>query len=170
MADGPYKRVNQMKDIIAIGCDFSGYKQKLYLIDKLQALGYQIKDLGCGPQDETLPFFKPAKAVAECILNGEATKGILICATGMGIGIVANKFQGIYAAICETVYAAQMSRKHDNANVLALGAHITAPEMSLAIVEGWLNTEFMSGFSEHEKIQQKKYIDALIAFENELYL
>ena len=158
-----------MKSIIAMGCDFCGYAQKIYLKERLQSLGYTIKDLGCGPNDESLPFFLPAKSVAECILQGEASKGILICATGMGIGIVANKFQGIYAAICDTVYAAQMSRKHDNANVLALGAQITAPEMSFAIVEGWLNTEFTSGFSEHEKVQQKKYIDALIAFENELF-
>ena len=79
-----------MKEIIAIGSDFYGYAQKLYLIDKLRSLGYQIKDLGCGPHDETLPFFQPAKAVAECIIQGKANKGILICATGMGIGIVAN--------------------------------------------------------------------------------
>lgn len=159
-----------MKKTIAIGCDFYGYVQKLYLKEKLQTLGYEIKDFGCGPNDKKLPFFQPAKSVAECIIRGEASQGILICATGMGIGIVANKFQGIYAAICDTVYAAQMSRKHDNANVLALGAQITAPEMSFAIVEGWLNTEFMSGFSEEEKEQQKKYIDAFIQFENALFL
>lgn len=158
-----------MKEIIVMGSDFCGYLQKLYLKEKLQLQGYEIKDLGCGPDDKTLPFFQPAQAVAECIIRGEATKGILICATGMGIGIVANKFQGIYAAICDTDYAARMSRKHDNANVLALGAEITAPEMSYAIVEAWLNTQFMEGFSEHEKMLQKKYIDALVEFESKLF-
>ncbi|MCX7121874.1 MAG: RpiB/LacA/LacB family sugar-phosphate isomerase [Gammaproteobacteria bacterium] len=158
-----------MKEIIAMGCDFCGYEQKLYLKEKLESQGYEIKDLGCGPNDKTLPFFQPAKAVAESIIKGEATKGILICATGMGIGIVANKFKGIYAAICETDYSARMSRKHDNANVLALGAQITAPEMSYEIVQAWLRTEFMEGFSNHEKMLQKKYIDALIEFENKLF-
>lgn len=158
-----------MKETIAMGCDFCGYAQKLYLKEKLQSLGYTMIDLGCGPNDKTLPFFQPAKAVAECILKGDATKGILICATGMGIGMVANKFRGIYAAICDTDYAARMSRKHDNANVLALGAQITAPEMSYEIVTAWLNTEFMEGFSEHEKEMQKKYIAAFIEFENKLF-
>jgi ribose 5-phosphate isomerase B len=156
--------------VIVMGCDWYGYSLKIYLKEKLEAIGYEIKDLGCGPNDKTLPFFAPAKAVAESIMHGEASKGILVCATGMGIGIVANKFKGIYAAICDTDYAAKMSRKHDNANVIALGSQITAPEMSYAIVEAWLNTEFMEGFSEHEKQQQTKYINALIKFENELFL
>lgn len=157
-----------MKKTIAMGCDFCGYAQKIYLKEKLTQQGYRVIDLGCKEEEKTLPFFAPAKAVAECILRGEADKGILICATGMGIGIVANKFKGIYAAICETDYAAKMSRKHDNANVLALGAQITANEMSLAIAETWLNTGFTEGFNEHEKQMQKKYIDALIDFEKKL--
>ncbi|MDF2504720.1 RpiB/LacA/LacB family sugar-phosphate isomerase [Clostridium sp.] len=136
-----------MKKII-IGSDKSGFTLKEAIKEHLRSIGYKVSDVGTKDINEPLPYFKVAPIVAKAIQNKEVEKGILICGTGMGMSIVANKHKGVYAAVVESVYGAKKSRAINNANVLALGGWIIAPELGLDIVESFLNTEFTEGLEE----------------------
>jgi ribose 5-phosphate isomerase B len=136
-----------MKKII-IGSDKSGFTLKEAIKEHLISIGYEVSDVGTKDINEPLPYFKVAPIVAKAIQNKEVEKGILICGTGMGMSIVANKHKGVYAAVVESVYGAKKSRAINNANVLALGGWIIAPELGLDIVDSFLNTEFTEGLEE----------------------
>ena len=129
---------------IAIGSDHAGYEYKeiikKYLINK----GYQIIDKGTHSKDSVdYPIY--GEAVGKTVSSGEADRGIVICGTGIGISISANKIKGIRAALCTNEYMARMSRKHNNANVLAFGARVLGIDVAIAIVEEFLKTEFEGG-------------------------
>jgi len=128
---------------IIIGSDHGGYKLKTEIYDNLKTLGYDIVDLGCYAMT-SCDYPEIAAAVAkEVIKTGQ--KGILVCGTGIGMSIAANKYDGIRAALCNDVYSAKMSRKHNDANILCLGQRVTGNGLALEIVENWLNTEFEGG-------------------------
>ena len=129
---------------IAIGCDHVGFELKTHIIEHLQSKGYSIKDFGTHNTERTdYPLY--AKAVAEAVTGGECEKGILICGTGVGISIAANKVKGIRAVVCSEPYSALLSRAHNDTNILALGSRVVGRDLALMIVDSWLGGEFEGG-------------------------
>lgn len=129
---------------IAIGADHGGYQLKEKLIQFIQGLGHEIVDVGC---DSTKSVDYPAfaNAVSEKIIQEEAALGILVCGTGIGMSIAANRYRKIRAANCHNEYTARMSRAHNDANVLCLGARDLGQGVAEGIVGTWLTTEFAGG-------------------------
>ncbi|NLX64999.1 MAG: ribose 5-phosphate isomerase B [Clostridiaceae bacterium] len=145
---------------IALGSDHGGFflkeKIKSYLIGK----GYEVKDFGTySPESVDYPTFGLKAALA--VSKGECDKGIVICSTGIGISIAANKVKGIRAALCSDTFSARLTREHNDTNVLALGAFIVGEKLAYAIVDTWLGTEF-SGEERH-----KRRIDEITEIENQ---
>lgn len=136
-----------MKKII-IGADKSGFSLKNAIVDHLKEKGYEVTDVGTVDLDNVKPFFVTAPLVAEPISKGEFEKGILICGTGMGMAIVANKYPGVYAACCESIYAAEKCRAINDANILTMGGWIIAPELGIEMVDKFLNTGFTENLEE----------------------
>ncbi|MGN1141892.1 MAG: ribose 5-phosphate isomerase B [Oliverpabstia sp.] len=127
--------------MLAIGCDHGGYELKKEIEAYLDQKGIDYKDYGC---DSTASVDYPiyARKVAHAILDGECEKGILICGTGIGISITANKIPGIRAAVCTDCFTAQATREHNDANILALGGRVVGPGLAIKIVETFLETPF----------------------------
>jgi len=133
--------------MIAIGSDHGGYDLKMSVIKHLEELGLEYKDFGCYDKNSCdYPIF--GEAAAKAVAAGECEKGIVICTTGIGISIVANKVKGIRCALCSEPVSAKMTRLHNDANVLAMGAALIGPMMANDIVDVFLNTEF-SGEEKH---------------------
>lgn len=131
---------------IALGSDHGGYGLKQEVIRYLDEKGIEWKDYGCyGMESCDYPEF--GRAAAEAVARGECEKGIVICTTGIGISIVANKVRGIRCALCADTVSARLTREHNNANMLAMGAGIIGKNLALSIVETFLTT----AFSEEEK-------------------
>lgn len=129
---------------LAMGSDHAGLELKTFLLDALRKNGHDIIDCGAfSPDSVDYPDF--AGAVCDRVLSGEARLGILICATGVGISIAANKRKGIRAALCTSEFTARMSRQHNDANVLALGGMVVGKLLALAITETFLHEEFSRG-------------------------
>jgi len=127
--------------MIAIGCDHGGYALKQEIMTHLAGRGLEVKDFGTYSEASTdYPIY--AKAVAKAVLSGECEKGILICGTGIGISITANKFKGIRCALCGDCFSAQATRAHNDANIVALGARVTGPGLAIKIVDTFLDTPF----------------------------
>lgn len=133
--------------MIALGCDHGGYELKKEIVGYLDANHVPYKDFGCDSTEAVdYPVF--AKKVANAIVEGECDKGILICGTGIGISIAANKVKGIRAALCHDVFSAEATRLHNNANILAMGGRVVGPGLAIKVVDTFLNTEF-SGDERH---------------------
>lgn len=130
--------------MIAIGCDHGGFELKEHIIKHLEDKGVEFKDYGTYSED-SVDYPDYAKKVCTAIIEGEADKGILICGTGIGISIAANKHKGIRAALCSDVYSTKMTRMHNDANVICLGGRVTGRELAFMIVDTWLDTEFEGG-------------------------
>lgn len=127
--------------MIAIGNDHGGYELKKEIVTYLEEKKIEYKDFGCYSTDSCdYPIY--AQAVAEAILNKECDKGILICGTGIGISIAANKIAGIRAALCHDCFSAEATRLHNDANILAMGARVIGAGHAIKIVETFLNTDF----------------------------
>lgn len=146
--------------MIAIGSDHGGFALKGEVIKHLKDNGYEVKDFGtCSAESVDYPDI--GLPVAEAVKNGECEKGIVICGTGLGISISANKVPGIRAALCTNSFMARLSREHNDANILALGGRVIGVELALDIVDTWLKTEFLGGRHKRrvDKIAQieKKY-------------
>ena len=127
--------------MIAIGCDHGGFELKQEIMAHLAKRGLEVKDYGTySTASCDYPVY--AKAVANAVASGECEKGILICGTGIGVSITANKVEGIRCALCGDCFSAQATREHNDSNVLALGARVTGPGLALKIVDIWLDTPF----------------------------
>jgi ribose 5-phosphate isomerase B len=133
------------KDVIAIGCDHAGYQLKTEVVKLLGELGVQVQDLGCSNPDESVHYPVFGKKVVDSILSRPHGRGILICGTGLGMSIIANRFPGIRAALCHDVSTAVMSRRHNDANLLVLGGRMIGPQLAREIVQAWLATPFDGG-------------------------
>lgn len=133
---------------IAIGCDHTGFLLKKEIIAHLEQHNIQIFDKGTYSNVST-DYHVCACSVAKAILNGEVKFGILICGTGVGVSIVANKFKGIRAVLCSEPYTAKLSRLHNNSNVLAFGARVIGIELAKMIVDCWLCTSYEGGRHQH---------------------
>jgi len=127
---------------IFIGSDKSGYELKEAVKQYLTENEYIIEDIGTTDVNNAYPFFEVALKGALKIQNNEYQKGILICGTGMGMSVVANKHEGVYAAACESVYAAEKARAINDANILCMGGWIIAPIMGVEMTKVFLNTNF----------------------------
>ena len=139
--------------MIAIGCDHGGFELKQEIMKHLEENNIEYKDFGTYTKDSCdYPVY--AKKVAKAILSGECEKGILICGTGIGIGITANKFKGIRAALCHYVFSAQATREHNDANVLTMGERVVGPGLALKIVDTFLTTEFSNDERHINRIRQ----------------
>lgn len=130
--------------MIALACDHSGVALKETIIEYLRENGMEYKDFGCY-DTASCDYPDYARPAAEAVAKGECEKGIVICTTGIGISIVANKVEGIRCALCSDPYSAKMTRLHNDANMLALGAGMLGKNMALDIVETFFNTEFSQG-------------------------
>lgn len=131
--------------MIAIGSDHGGYELKEQIIKYLKDKQYEVKDFGTCDCTTSVDYPDYGLAVAEAVKDGECEKGIIICGTGLGISMAANKVPGIRAALCTDCFTARMSREHNNANILALGGRVLGSGLALEIVETWLNSEFTGG-------------------------
>ncbi len=143
--------------MIAIGCDHAGIDLKPHVIAVLEELGLPYQDFGTFTHDSVdYPVYgeKAARAVA----SGECDKGIVMCGTGIGIGIAANKVKGVRCVICSDCYSAKMSREHNDANMLAIGARVVGSELAKMIVRTWLTTAF-NGERHARRVDQIKTLD-----------
>ena len=143
--------------MIAIGCDHGGYELKQKILAHLRQRGLEYRDFGC---DSTASVDYPVygKAVAHAVASGECEKGIVICSTGIGISIAANKVRGIRCALCSEPLSAEMTRRHNNANVLCLGGLVTEEKTALEIVDTFLKFDFEGG-------RHQKRINKMMALE-----
>ena len=129
---------------IAIGCDHVGYELKKRVIDHLTEKGHEVVDFGTNSTERTdYPIYgeKSANAVA----SGECDRGIVICGTGIGISISANKVKGIRCVVCSELYSALLSRQHNDTNMLAFGSRVVGGDLALMIVDAWLSGEYEGG-------------------------
>ncbi len=130
--------------MIAIGSDHGGIELKKEIMAHLDARGLEYKDFGTY-SDASCDYPVYGKAVANAVASGECERGIIICGTGIGISITANKVHGIRAALCGDCFSAEATRQHNDANVLALGARVVGPGLALKIVDTFLDTPFSNG-------------------------
>ena len=133
-----------MKKTIAIGCDHIVTDEKIYLADRLEQAGYKVLDCGTYSHTRThYPIY--GKAVGEAVASGKADFGVALCGTGIGMSLVANKVAGIRCVVCSEPYSAQLSRMHNDTNMLALGARVVGAELAKMIARIWLETAFEGG-------------------------
>ena len=143
---------------IAVGCDHAAYELKEAIKQKLISEGHEVIDVGCD-STESVDYPKYGHAVGRMVASGEAERGIAVCGSGIGISIACNKVPGIRAALCTSVEMAEMCRRHNNANVVCMGARMISQELAFDIIDKWMTTEFEGG-------KHKTRIDMFAAFEN----
>ena len=135
---------------VAIGCDPNATELKKIVIDHLKSLGYEVEDYG---SDDPIYANVDIK-VAEAVASGKHDRGILICGTGIGMCIAANKVPGAYAALCENAYSTERSRKSNNANIMTMGAQVIGSELAKTLVTIWMKSEYTPGGRSEPKIQR----------------
>ena len=130
--------------MIAIGSDHGGFELKNKIVKWLEDNGYDVKDFGIY-ENKSVDYPDIAEVVCKSIISGECDRGILVCGTGIGISIAANKIKGIRAAVCGDIYSAAMTKRHNNANVITLGGRVVGEDVAIEIVKAWLTNEFEGG-------------------------
>ena len=133
---------------IGIGNDHSALELKAEIIEFLEDMGHEIVDYGTN-SSESCDYPIYGEKVALAVTGKEVDCGILICGTGLGISLAANKVKGIRAAVCSEPFTAKMAKQHNNCNILAFGARVVGAELAKMIVDAWLNTEFQGGRHQH---------------------
>lgn len=146
---------------IAIGCDHGALELKNALVTRLAEQGYSVRDFGTDTA-ESCDYPDFAAAAARAVACGECDRGIVLCTTGIGVSITANKIHGIRCALLSDVVSARLTREHNDTNMMALGAGVVGKQLAFQIVDIWLNTEF----SHHERHQRR--IDKVMALEKEI--
>ncbi|KXK14507.1 MAG: ribose-5-phosphate isomerase [Chloroflexi bacterium OLB14] len=149
---------------IAIGCDHAGFPIKQTVIDSIQTLGHEVIDVGTF-NSEPVDFPDFAKKVGEKIQSGEAERGILVCGSGIGACIAANKMKGIYASIAHDTYSASQGVMHDNMNVLCLGGRVIGPELTKVLVPAFLNARYLGNDEGGERLARR--VNKIVEIENE---
>ena len=139
--------------MLALGCDHGGYPLMKEVIDYLEKNGIEYKNFGTY-SDASVDYPEYGKAVANAVAAGECEQGILICGTGIGISIAANKVKGIRCALCGDVFSAKATKEHNNASILAMGARVTGPGLALEIVKAFLETPFSNDERHIRRINQ----------------
>lgn len=144
---------------VAVGCDHGGFALKDAVISTLEELGAQVVDFGTY-STESVDYPVYGKKVADAVASGECDLGVVMCGTGIGISIAANKVKGIRAAVVTNEFMAEMTRRHNNANVIALGGRVITPEEAKVLVKAWYTAQFEGG-------RHQKRIDMITEIENE---
>lgn len=144
---------------IAIAADHGGFELKNSMVEYIKSLGNEVEDLGTN-SSESVDYPDFAKKVCGEIQKGNSELGILICGTGIGMSLAANKFKGIRAACVSDVYSAKMSRNHNNANVLCIGARVVGDEVAKLIIKTFLENEFEAG-------RHQRRVDKIMSFEKD---
>jgi ribose 5-phosphate isomerase B len=129
---------------VAIGCDHGGIDLKDIIKSVLTDLGHEIDDQGCY-SSESVDYPNFAKSVSLLVKDGKCDRGILICGTGIGMSMAANRIPGIRAALCHEMFSARMSREHNDANILCLGARVIGQGLAAEVVKTWMTTDFVGG-------------------------
>jgi ribose 5-phosphate isomerase B len=129
---------------VAIGCDHGGIDLKDIIKSVLTDLGHEIDDQGCS-SSESVDYPNFAKSVSLLVKDGKCDRGILICGTGIGMSMAANRIPGIRAALCHEMFSARMSREHNDANILCLGARVIGQGLAAEVVKTWMTTDFVGG-------------------------
>ena len=129
---------------IVVGCDHAAYELKEAIKEKLIGEGHEVIDVGTD-STESVDYPKYGHAVGRLVASGEAERGIAVCGSGIGISIACNKVPGIRAALCTSVEMAEMCRRHNNANVVCMGARMISQELAFDIIDKWMTTEFEGG-------------------------
>ena len=144
---------------VAIGCDHGGIVLKDSVIKAIVELGYEYVDYGTY-DNASVDYPDYAEKVARAIIAGDADKGVLLCGTGIGISIAANKIKGIRCALCDNLFSAEMTRRHNDSNMLSMGARVISNNLALKIVDMFLETPF-------DGDRHQRRIDKMMAIENE---
>jgi ribose 5-phosphate isomerase B len=144
---------------ILIGSDHIGFKLKEDISEHLKKLGHETLDLGCTSADGEVDYPDVAVALAKKIAAGESERGILVCGTGIGMAIAANKVRGVRAACCHDPFSAERARKSNDAQVLTMGSQIVGTSLAVSLVDHWLASEFQGGRSA-PKVEKLKTLDA----------
>ena len=142
---------------IALGSDHGGYALKMHIVETIKKLGHEVEDFGCY-STESCDYPDFGAAAAKAVAEGRCERGIVICTTGIGISIAANKVKGIRCGHCADCLEAEMTRKHNDANMMAIGAGFTGPNMADRMVEVFLSTEFEGG-------RHQRRVDKMMALE-----
>ena len=145
--------------MIALGCDHAGFALKEKMKKVIEDLGFEYKDFGCYDEN-SVDYPVIAKDVCKSVTSGESEKGILICGTGVGMSIAANKVKGIRASLCGDTFSAKFTRLHNDSNVLCMGARVIGEGIASEIVTTYLTTEFEGG-------RHERRVDLITALENE---
>lgn len=154
---------------VIIGSDKSGFTLKEAVKAHLIEQGYEVEDGGTLDLDHVKPFYETASAVAPRVQSGEFEKGILICGTGAGMNIVANKYEGVYAVVCSDLYDARMCRAINNANVMTMGGWKIAPEVGCEMADIFLSTEHTQGLEPWRQEFLKGALKKVEAIEADIY-
>lgn len=150
---------------IAIGCDEAAYKLKVELLKHLQEKGVNVTDFGAG-EGEIILYPDVAVKVAKAVAAGDYERGILVCGTGIGMSITANKVPNIRAAVCHDLFSAQRARKSNDAQILCLGERVIGVELAKGLVDVWLDCEFSGGGSIAKVDRIKEYEREFMKFNN----
>ncbi len=134
-----------MSELIVIGCDHAGYDLKREVLKELESMPITFSDLGCHSRETSVHYPVYAQKVIEALLAQTNSRGILICGTGLGMSIMANRYSGIRATLCHDSFSAKMSRMHNDANLLVMGGRVIGPGLAREIVRLWLTTPFEGG-------------------------
>lgn len=145
--------------MIALACDHGAFDLKEAVKAHLAEKGLEVKDFGTYSTD-SCDYPDYAAAAAKAVASGECEKGVVLCTTGIGVSIAANKVKGVRCALCHDTYSAEMTRRHNDTNVLAMGAGIVGKNLALAVLDKWLETEFEGG-------RHQRRVDKLMALETE---
>jgi ribose 5-phosphate isomerase B len=137
---------------VIIGSDHAGFPLKIQVKNLLESMGYTVADAGCYSED-SVDYPAYGKAVAAEVASGGFPRGILICGSGLGMSMIANRFIGVRAALCNDLYSAVLSRQHNDANLLVLGGRLIGSDLAGEIVTTWLATEFDGGRHQHRVAQ-----------------
>ena len=154
---------------IAIGSDKSGFSAKEAIKAYLTEAGADFDDLGTVSLDQVHPYYQVASEVAPKVQSGEYDRAILICGTGAGMSVVANKYKGVHAVACEGVYSAKMARAINNAKVLCMGGWIVGPEMAVEMTKTFLATEWCQDLEDWRAANMHKFAVQVAAIEDECY-
>ncbi len=143
---------------VAIGADHGAFDRKAEVIEHLKSCGHEVKDFGTYTPD-SCDYPAIGNSVAEAVASGEFDRGIVMCTTGIGISIVANKVRGIRCALCSDTTSARLTRQHNDANMLSIGAGVIGPNLTMDIVDVFMNTEFSNEEKHVRRLSQLKALE-----------
>ncbi|MBQ9642682.1 MAG: RpiB/LacA/LacB family sugar-phosphate isomerase [Lachnospiraceae bacterium] len=152
---------------VVIASDFSGFRLKEAVKAHVLSLGYDLADVGAQTEEDTTLYYEASSAAAKMIQSGEAEKGIVICGTGAGVSMIANKFRGVYCVACESVYTAEKISLINNANVLAMGEKVVSYAMGQEMAEKFLAGKWCEGFAEQRRLNNERGYAKLQELEGE---